>query len=59
MTHHWGRVTLSDMVLTIYQNRRSESRTLHTGQEYTNSLVEHFGIDVDAHYEDFTPLEIH
>jgi len=51
-----GRVTLADMELAIYRNGQSVSRTLPAGPQYMAALTEHFGIDLDARYEDFKPL---
>ena len=53
----WGRVTLSDMELTTYRDGQSVSRTLPAGPAYVAAISEHFGIDLDAKYEEFIPLE--
>ena len=57
LAHTWGRVTLSDMELTIHKNGQSKTRTLSPGPEYLAALSSHFGIHVDAKYEDFMSLE--
>jgi N-hydroxyarylamine O-acetyltransferase len=51
-----GRVTLSDMELTIYRDGQSVSRPLPAGPAYVAAIEEHFGIDVDAKYENFLPV---
>jgi N-hydroxyarylamine O-acetyltransferase len=56
LPHPWGRVTLSDMELTIHRDGQSVQRTLPAGPEYMAALKEHFHIDVDANYEDLLPL---
>jgi N-hydroxyarylamine O-acetyltransferase len=48
----WGRVTLSDMELNIYRDGQTLSRTLPPGPLYMSALTEHFGIRLDAKYED-------
>jgi N-hydroxyarylamine O-acetyltransferase len=50
----WGRVTLTDMELTIYRDGQSMSRILPPGPQYMSALAEHFGIYVDAKYEDLS-----
>lgn len=52
----WGRMTLSDMELTIYRDGQSNSRTLPPGPQYLAAIAEHFGINLDAAYEDLAPL---
>ncbi len=52
----WGRVTLSDMELTIHRDGESVSRTLRPGPGYIAAMAEHFGIYLDAAYEDLAPL---
>jgi len=52
----WGRVTLSDMELTIHRDGQSLSKTLPDGPQYISALAEHFGIEIDAIYEDMVPL---
>lgn len=52
----WGRVTLSDMELTIHRDGQAAMRTLPPGPQYMAALAEHFGIDLDARYEDLAPL---
>ncbi len=54
---HWGRVTLTDMELTIYRGGEITSRTLSPGSEYMSALTEHFGIDLNMNYEDLSPLK--
>jgi N-hydroxyarylamine O-acetyltransferase len=48
----WGRVTLSDMDLTIYRGGQSTRTVLPPGPEYLAALSEHLGIQLDARYED-------
>jgi N-hydroxyarylamine O-acetyltransferase len=48
----WGRVTLSDMDLTIYRGGQSTRTVLPAGPEYLAAISEHFGIHLDARYED-------
>jgi N-hydroxyarylamine O-acetyltransferase len=52
----WGRVTLSDMELTIYRDGQSISKTLPPGPQYMESIAEHFGIHLNTAYEDLAPL---
>jgi N-hydroxyarylamine O-acetyltransferase len=52
----WGRITLSDMELTIYRNGQSSSQTLPPGPQYMAAVAEHFGIQLDSKYEDLAPL---
>ena len=54
----WGRVTLMDMELTTYRNGQSSSRTLAEGPEYMAAIAEHFGIHIDAQYQDLIPLDM-
>ncbi len=56
LPHPWGRVTLSDMELTIHRDGQSLSKALPAGSSYISALAEHFGIDMDARYEDLAPL---
>lgn len=49
----WGRVTLTDMELTINRDGRIIRRTLPAGPIYMDALVEHFGLALDAEYEEF------
>jgi N-hydroxyarylamine O-acetyltransferase len=51
-----GRVTLSDMDLTIYRDGQSVSRTLPSGPEYMAAIAKHFGIVIDARYKELKPL---
>ena len=53
----WGRITLSDMELNIYQDGQSVSRILPPGPEYMAAIAEHFGIKLNAEYADFAPLD--
>jgi N-hydroxyarylamine O-acetyltransferase len=53
----WGRVTLSDMELNIYRDGQTMSRTLPPGPPYISALAEHFGICLDAKYEDLARNE--
>jgi N-hydroxyarylamine O-acetyltransferase len=52
----WGRVTLSDMELSIYRDKQTISRILPHGPGYLEALAGHFGINLDAAYEDLAPL---
>ncbi len=52
----WGRVTLNDMDLNIYRDGNTFRKFLPSGPEYMAALAEHFGLDLDAAYEDFVPL---
>jgi N-hydroxyarylamine O-acetyltransferase len=56
LAHPWGRVTLSDMELAVYRDGQCVKCTLPAGPEYMASIAEHFGIDIDARYEDLAPL---
>jgi N-hydroxyarylamine O-acetyltransferase len=53
----WGRVTLSDMELTIHRNGQSLTRILPPGPQYMASIAEHFGIHLNARYEDLSQLD--
>jgi N-hydroxyarylamine O-acetyltransferase len=53
----WGRITLSDMLLTIHRDGQSVSRTLLPGPQYMAEIAEHFGICLDSNYEGFSPLQ--
>jgi N-hydroxyarylamine O-acetyltransferase len=60
LPYPWGRVTLSDMELNIHRDGQSVQRALPSGPEYIAALAEHFGIHIDAKYEEFLPLmEMH
>lgn len=52
----WGRVTLSDMELTIHRDGQSIRQTLSPGPQYTSAITEHFGIHLNAEFEDLIPL---
>jgi N-hydroxyarylamine O-acetyltransferase len=52
----WGRVTLSDMDLTIHRDGQSIRQTLPPGPQYLASIAEHFGIHLNAAYQDLAPL---
>jgi N-hydroxyarylamine O-acetyltransferase len=52
----WGRITLSDMELTIYRDGESVSQTLPPGPRYMAAIAEHFGIRLDSKYEDLASL---
>jgi len=52
----WGRITLSDMEITIYRGGISEKTALPTGHQYLEAIEEHFGIRLNAAYEDFVSL---
>jgi N-hydroxyarylamine O-acetyltransferase len=52
----WGRVTLSDMELTIHRDGQSLSRTLRPGPQYMDAIEEYFGISLNAVYTDFVSL---
>jgi N-hydroxyarylamine O-acetyltransferase len=49
----WGRITLVDKELTFHRDGRSTGRTLPPGPPYMEALAEHFGLDLEAEYEDF------
>jgi N-hydroxyarylamine O-acetyltransferase len=51
-----GRTTLTDLELTLHRNGRRRSLKLSPGPEYMTALDSHFGIKIDAKYEDLTPL---
>jgi N-hydroxyarylamine O-acetyltransferase len=51
----WGRTTLADMELTIYREGQSTRLSLPPGPEYMAALTSHFGIEIDATYEELTP----
>jgi len=48
-----GRITLLDMELTIHKDGQSLKKTLPSGPAYMTALSEHFGINLEARYEDF------
>ena len=52
----WGRVTLSDMELTIRRAGQSTSQKLQPGPQYMSAIEEHFGISLNAVYADFIAL---
>ena len=52
----WGRITLSNMELTIRRDGQSGSRLLAPGPEYMSAIAEHFGIHLGTRYEDFVPI---
>lgn len=52
----WGRVTLSDMDLTIHRDGNSKKRTLQPGRQYMEAIEEHFGIRLNAAYEELASL---
>jgi N-hydroxyarylamine O-acetyltransferase len=52
----WGRTTLTDLELTIHRSGQSTNLMLEPGPAYITALARHFGIEVDAKYEDLTPL---
>ena len=52
LPHPVGRTTLADMELTMYRDGQSTVHTLPPGPKYMAALAEHFGIEVDAKYED-------
>ncbi len=54
----WGRITLSDMELIIHRDGISEKTTLPPGRQYLEAIEEHFGIRLNAAYEDFAPLNL-
>ena len=49
----WGRVTLTDMELTLHRNGRSTGTTLTPGPSYMEALAEHFRLFLDTKFEDF------
>lgn len=48
-----GRTDLMDMELTILRDGEKESRRLSGGAEYMAALKEHFGIELDAGFDQF------
>jgi N-hydroxyarylamine O-acetyltransferase len=54
----WGRVTLSDMELTIHRDGQSTHRTLPPGPQYMEAIAENFGIQLKATYQDLAPLPL-
>ncbi len=58
LPHPSGRTTLTDMELTIHRDGRSTTVTLPPGPEYVAALATHFGIDINAKYEDLMPLGV-
>lgn len=54
--HPWGRVTLNDMELSIHRDGQVTSQTLMPGPSYLDAIARHFGINLNAAYEDFLPL---
>jgi N-hydroxyarylamine O-acetyltransferase len=52
----WGRITLADMELTIYRDGQSSRHILPPGPSYMDAVSQHFGINLNANYEDFIPL---
>ncbi len=54
----WGRVTLSDMELAAYRDGKGVGRMLPPGTPYMEAISDNFGINLDAAYEDFIPLEL-
>jgi N-hydroxyarylamine O-acetyltransferase len=52
----WGRTTLTGMQLSIHRDGATVTRNLPPGPEYLKALSEHFGIVLDAKYEDLAPL---
>lgn len=53
----WGRVTLSDMELAIHNAEGVVRRILPPGPAYLEAVTEHFGLRLDARYEDLAPLK--
>jgi N-hydroxyarylamine O-acetyltransferase len=53
LSKSWGRITLTDMELSIYRDGLITGKTLLPGSEYMEALAEHFGLHVDADYRDF------
>ena len=49
-------VALADMEITVHQDREITSRTLLPGLQYIAAMNEYFGINLDARYEDLSPL---
>jgi N-hydroxyarylamine O-acetyltransferase len=52
----WGRVTLLNFSLSIERGAKSMTRELAGGAEYMSALAEHFGIELEARYEDLMPI---
>jgi N-hydroxyarylamine O-acetyltransferase len=55
LPHPNGRVTLTDMQLSTHRNGEATTINIPGGPKYIEALSEHFGIMLDALYEDFTP----
>jgi len=51
----WGRVTLLNFALSIEREGNSNTLELGPGAQYVSALAEHFGIELDARYEDLMP----
>ncbi|MBN1568578.1 MAG: arylamine N-acetyltransferase [Acidobacteria bacterium] len=51
-----GRITLTDMELTIHRDGKIKNRTLPPGPGYIEALEKYFGIRLAARYEDLSPL---
>ena len=49
----WGRITLSDMELTIHRDGQSVHKILSPGPAYMEALVENFGLALDSDYTNF------
>ncbi len=54
----WGRITLNGMELAIHNSEGTVRRTLPHGPVYLEAVAEHFGIRLDAAYEDLAPLNL-
>lgn len=52
-----GRTTLANFELTHHRADEMQTHTLQPGATYLDALREHFGIVLDAPYEDLKPLE--
>ena len=52
-----GRVALTDMELMVHRDGEITSRTLPPGPQYIEAISEYFGINLDARYEDLSPLD--
>ncbi|WP_442489242.1 arylamine N-acetyltransferase family protein [Halomonas litopenaei] len=52
-----GQITLSDFTLKIRRGDTTSEQLLPSGSPYLAALEEHFGIVLEAHYEDLAPLD--
>jgi N-hydroxyarylamine O-acetyltransferase len=52
----WGRTTLMDRDLTVYRDGQSATEVLPEGPQYLAALEKHFGIHLNATYEELDLL---